>query len=309
VTTVDLSRLDAKPVPNQWSQQFLHVRSPEPNALPIILTHGWPGSVFAYLDVIGPLTDPRAHGLDPADAFDVVIPSVPGFGFSGPTRERGWDRRRIARAWVELMRRLGYERYGAVGNDGGSFVSPEVGRLDPEHVVGVHVTQVFSFPSGDPDEFAGLSEADLGGLKYLEYFMKEKMAFNQLQSTQPQTLAYALLDSPVGQLAWSAQLLEGLDAQFILDNVTLYWLTGTAGSSARMYWEDFHAQPGEAPPTTAPLGVAVFPRDFRSIRKFAERDHRNLVRWSEFADGGHYAAHEVPDLLAGDLRSFFRELR
>jgi pimeloyl-ACP methyl ester carboxylesterase len=265
--------------------------------------------VFEYLDVIGPLTDPRAHGLDPADAFDVVIPSVPGFGFSGPTREKGWDRRRMARAWVELMHRLGYERYGAVGNDGGSFISPEVGRLDPERVVGVHVTQVFSFPSGDSAEFEGLSEADLGGLRYLESFMKEKMAFNQLQSTQPQTLAYALLDSPVGQLAWSAQLLEGLDPEFILDNVTLYWLTRTAGSSARMYWEDFHAQAGQAEPTTVPIGVAVFPRDFRSIRTFAERDHRAIVRWTEFPEGGHYAAHEVPDLLADDVRAFYRELR
>ena len=287
---------------------FLHVRSPEPDALPLILTHGWPGSIVEYLDVIGPLTDPRAHSGNPAEAFHLVIPSIPGFGFSGPTREAGWNRYRVARAWAELMRRLGYTRYGAVGNDGGSLISPEVGRIDPDHVVGVHVTQIFSFPSGDPAEFEGLTEKDKAALQHLQWFWENMSAFNQLQSTQPQTLAFALLDSPVGQLAWSGQLFRGLDADFILTNVTLYWLTGTAASAARFYYEDAHAEhPTE--PTTTPIGLGMAPADFQTIRPFAERDHRNLVHWSEFDRGGHYTAHQAPDLLVGDIRTFFGLLR
>jgi pimeloyl-ACP methyl ester carboxylesterase len=286
------------------------MRSPEPDALPLIATHGWPGSIVEYLDVIDPLTNPRAHGGDPADAFHLVIPSIPGYGFSGPTHETGWDSRRIARAWAELMKRLGYDRYGAHGNDAGSLISPEVGRFDPDHVAGVHVTQIFSFPSGDPAEFDGLSEKDMAGLKFLEYFNTEMMAFNKLQSTQPQTLAYALLDSPVGQLAWNAQLFgNSVDADYILTNIMIYWLTGTAGSSARLYYEDFHAKDKAIEPTTTPTGVAVFRDDFRSIRRFAERDHKNIVHWSEFDRGGHYAAHQAPDLLIGDVRTFFRRFR
>ena len=179
------------------------------------MTHGWPGSIVEFLDIIGPLTDPRAHGGDPADAFDLVIPSLPGYGFSGPTRERGWTNYRIAAAWVELMRRLGYERYGAVGNDAGSMISPEVGRLDPDHVVGVHVTQIFSFPSGDPSEFAGMTAEEMTELGTLQWFFENKMSFNTLMAQQPQTLAYAINDSPLGLLAWNAQLLgEDLDADF-----------------------------------------------------------------------------------------------
>jgi pimeloyl-ACP methyl ester carboxylesterase len=287
---------------------FLHVRSPEPDATPLILTHGWPGSIVEYLDVIGPLTDPRSYGADPADAFHLVIPSLPGFAFSGPTDDTGWNRYRTAKAWAELMERLGYDRYGAVGNDGGSFVSPELGRVAPDHVIGVHVTQIYSFPSGDPAEFEGLTEKDMAALEHLKWFSENKMAFNQLQSTQPQTLAYALLDSPVGQLAWNAQLFGDLDADFILTNVVIYWLTRTAGSSARFYYEDAHAtHPTE--PTTTPTGVAMFAGDFQSIRPFADRDHKNIVRWSEYDGGGHYAAHQASDLLIGDVRSFFQDLR
>ena len=225
---------------------FLHVRSPEPDALPLILTHGWPGSVVEYLDVIGPLSDPRAHGGDPADAFHLVIPSLPGYGFSGPTHETGWGRYRTARAWATLMDRLGYARYGAVGNDAGSMVNPELGRIDPEHVVGLHVTQIFSFPSGDPAELADLTPEEQRELETLQWFYENKMSFNTLMSQQPQTLAFALLDSPVGLLAWNAQLLgEDLDADFVLTNVMLYWLTGTAASAARFYYEDAHAHPAD----------------------------------------------------------------
>lgn len=288
---------------------FLHIRSPEDGAFPLILTHGWPGSVVEYIDVIDPLSDPRAHGAEAIDAFDLVIPSLPGFGFSGPTREQGWNRYRTAAAWAELMRRLGYQRYGAVGNDAGSMISPELGRIDPEHVAGVHVTQLFSFPSGDPSEMADLSEEEQRELATLQWFLENKISFNQLMSQQPQTLAYALLDSPVGLLAWQAQLFdEDMDPDFVLTNVMLYWLTATAGSAARSYYEDAHAtHPTE--PTTAPTGVAAFAGDFSGIRRFASRDHANIVRWSVFDHGGHFAAFKVPDLLVGDVRGFFRDLR
>ncbi|SHG23998.1 epoxide hydrolase family protein [Streptoalloteichus hindustanus] len=297
---------------------FLHVRSPEPDAFPLVLTHGWPGSVVEFLDLIGPLTDPAAHGGDPADAFHLVIPSLPGFGFGGPTTDTGWGTARIARAWAELMRRLGYERYGAHGNDGGSLVSPELGRVDSEHVAGVHVTQIFSFPSGDPAEFAGLSEEDMAALQVLQWFYENKFSFNQLHSQQPQTLAHALADSPVGLLGWNAQLFasdaEGsrpVDDDFILTNVAIYWFTRTAGSSIRFYYENAKAQ-GQAPsePTTVPIGLASFNGDFRSIRRFAERDHKNITQWHTYEEhGGHYAAHLEPELMITDLRGFFRGLR
>jgi pimeloyl-ACP methyl ester carboxylesterase len=288
---------------------FLHVRSPEPGALPVILTHGWPGSIVEYLDVIDRLSDPRAHGGDPSDAFHLVIPSLPGYGFSGPTHEAGWTNERIAKAWAVLMGRLGYERYGAVGNDAGSMINPELGRNDPEHVLGVHVTQIFSFPTGDPSEMADLTEEEQRELGTLQWFYENKMSFNTLMAQQPQTLSFALLDSPVGLLAWNAQLLgEDLDRDFVLTNVMLYWLTGTAGSAARLYYENAHATP-PTEPTTVPIGLAAFSGDFSGIRRFANRDHTNIVRWSSYEGGGHYAAHKVPDVLVGDVREFFRDLR
>ena len=289
---------------------FLHVRSPEPNALPLIITHGWPGSIVEFLDVIGPLSDPRAHGGDPAIAFDLVIPSIPGYGFSGPTREPGWNNYRIAAAWVELMRRLGYERYGAVGNDAGSMISPEVGRLDQEHVIGVHVTQIFSFPSGDPSEFAGMTGEEQRELGTLQWFVENKMSFNTLMAQQPQTLGYAISDSPLGLLAWNGQLLgEDLDPDFAISNVMLYWLTGTGTSAARLYYENAHVTERPTGPTTVPLALAGFGGDFSGIRRFAERDHANIVRWTMFDRGGHFAAHKAPNELIGDIRAFFTGLR
>jgi epoxide hydrolase len=288
---------------------FLHVRSSAPDALPLILTHGWPNSVVEYLDLIGPLVDPGAHGADPADSFHVVIPSIPGFAFSGPTTERGWNRYRIARAWAELMRRLGYERYGAHGNDAGSNISPEVGRVDSEHVVGVHVNQIFSFPSGDPAEFAGLSKEDMDLLAFLQSFNEEMSAYAQLQATKPQNLAHALADSPAGQLGWTGQLLgEAVSPDVAVTNTAIYWLTNTGASAARLYYEDNHAEiPSE--PTTVPIGLASFAYDFRPVRRFAERDHTNIVSWSEFDRGGHWAAHDASDLLVDDIRQFFRRFR
>jgi epoxide hydrolase len=280
---------------------FLHVRSSQPDAFPLILTHGWPMSVVEFLDVIDPLT---------AAGFDLVIPSIPGFAFSGPTTEKGWSRYRVARAWAELMRRLGYQRYGVHGNDAGSLISPEVGRTDSEHVAAVHVTQIFSFPSGDPSEFAGLSEEDQKAVEFLQYFAENRMAFNMLQSTQPQNLAHALADSPAGQLAWSGQLFgDSVSPDFVLTNVALYWLTGTTASSMRLYYEDKHATDVPTEPTTVPIGLASFANDFQSIRRFAERDHTNIVQWNRYDRGGHFSAHEVPDLLVPDMVEFFRPYR
>jgi hypothetical protein len=290
---------------------FVHVRSPEADALPLICTHGWPMTVFEYVALIGPLTDPRAHGGDPADAFHVVIPSIPGVAFSGPTTEPGWDTRRIACAWVDLMARLGYDRYGAHGNDAGSQVSPEVGRHAPARVVGVHVTQLFSFPSGDPAEFADMSEEDQSALKFLEGFTSGGgLAYNAYQSAQPQTLAYALQDSPAGWLAWVTQLFQHWAARdYLLANASAYWLTNTVGSSIRRYYADAHGEQGPTEPTTAPTGVAIFAEDFQSIRRFADRDHQNIFSWNRYDRGSHFSPHDAPDLLVGDIRAFFRDRR
>jgi pimeloyl-ACP methyl ester carboxylesterase len=233
---------------------------------------------------------------------------VPGFGFSGPTKERGWTVQRVARAWAELMRRLGYERYGAVGNDGGSLISPEVGRVDPSHVAGVHVTQIFSFPGGDPAEFEGMTEDELAAMAHLQWFHENLGAFGQVQGQQPQTLAHALADSPAGLIGWNGQLFgDAVDIEFALTNLAIYWFTGTSASSARFYYENAHM---DAPtePTTVPIGLAAFAGDFKSIRRFVDRDHKNVVSWHEYDTGGHYAAHQAPDVLVADIRGFFGDL-
>ncbi|MCW3838884.1 epoxide hydrolase [Micromonospora yasonensis] len=298
---------------------FLHVRSPEPDALPLILTHGWPGSVVEFMKIIGPLTDPARYGGDPADAFHVVAPSLPGFGFSSPLAASGWNTNRVAHAWAELMRRLGYHRYGAQGGDTGAIVSPELGRVDPVHVLGVHVNNLGTFPSGDPAELVGLTEADQARLALMTTWGRDMSGYAIVQSTRPQTISYALTDSPVGQLAWivekfkewtdpSAGLPEdAVDRDLILTDVSVYWLTGTAGSAARIYYEDARTWGQAQPRSSVPTGVAVFPNDI-TIRPLAERDH-NVVHWAEFDRGGHFAALEAPDLLVGDVREFFRHVR
>ena len=278
---------------------FLHVRSADPDALPLLLTHSWPGTFVDFVGIIDRLTP----------SFHLVIPSIPGFAFSGPTTEKGWDRYRVARAWAELMARLGYERYGVHGNDAGSLISPEVGRFDPEHVVGVHVTQVFSFPSGDPAEFEDLSEEDMGRLQFLQWWNENGGAYDKLQSTAPTTLAHALADSPVGQLAWNAQLFpDHLDPDHVLTNVAIYWFTNTAGSSARLYYEDRHSAYEPKGPTTVPLALANFKNDFKSIRRFGERDHSKIVSWTYYDRGSHYAAQDAPDLLIDDILRFFAQV-
>ncbi|MEU6576896.1 epoxide hydrolase family protein [Streptomyces sp. NPDC046805] len=309
---------------------FAHVRSPEPDATPLIITHGWPGSFVEFLDVVGPLTDPAAHGGDPADAFHVVVPSIPGFGLSGPTTQPGWEAGRVADAWAELMRRLGYERFGAQGGDWGAAISRELGRAYPDRVIGVHLNllpgaQALTEPTAE--ELADLGpeerERTLASARRWAQWSSEGAGYAALQSTRPQTLAYALTDSPVGQLAWIAEKFrewtdseevpeEAVDRDRMLTNVMLYWLTGTAGSAARIYYERAHAtgrahEP--AVPSTAPTALAVFPADPQiPLRHKADRTE-NLVRWTEFDRGGHFAAMEEPDLLVDDVRAFFRQLR
>ena len=295
---------------------FLHVRSAAPDAVPLIMTHGWPGSVVEFMEVIGPLTDPAAYGGDPRDAFHMVVPSIPGFGFSGPTRERGWDVTRVARAWHELMRRLGYDRYGAQGGDWGSGISRELGVLVPEHILGVHLNMLS--PVGDPP--ADLDARDRERIERLHRFRVTGSGYSAIQSTRPQTVGYGLTDSPAGQLAWIAEKfgqwtdggLAAVDRDQLLTNISVYWLTRTAGSSARLYYEAAAARAasGGAPAVSVvPTGVAVFPEEIAApVRRLAERSN-HIVHWSEFDRGGHFAAMEEPDLLVADVRAFFRALR
>ncbi len=304
----------------------LHITSPEPDATPLLLTHGWPGGFPEFGDIIGPLTDPVSHGGDRADAFHLVIPSIPGYGFS-TLRETGWDVPTIAGAWAELMRRLGYDRYVAQGGDAGSVISQALGLVDPEHVLGVHVNMLMTFPSGEADELTDLSESDRRRLSRLAHFDTDRSGYMKIQQTRPQTLGYGLTDSPVGQLAWivekfqewtdpaAGQPEDAIDLDRILALVTLYWLTATAGSSAHFYYEGAEdvrraASGAVPPPLTVPVGVAVFPHDlFLPIRRLADRDIPTITHWSEFDRGGHFAALEEPGLLVDDIRTFVRSLR
>jgi pimeloyl-ACP methyl ester carboxylesterase len=300
---------------------FLHVKSPEPDATPLLLLHGWPGSFVEFLRVIGPLSDPRGHGAAGSPAFDLVIPSLPGFGFSGPVTEPGWGPRRMAGAFAELMRRLGYERYGAQGGDYGAFVAPDLGRVDPGHVIGIHVNAATMgfIPFGDvPEEDqAAFTPVEKERLQRLQNYLAEGNGYFQVQSTRPQTLSYALTDSPAGQLAWIVEKFkewtnsghalpeDAIPQDEILTNVSVYWFTGTAGSSANVYYEAMHS--GDWPvPSGVPTGAAVFAEDI-AIRRYAEQAN-NIVHWSDFEAGGHFAALETPGLLAQDIRDFFASL-
>jgi pimeloyl-ACP methyl ester carboxylesterase len=324
---------------NEWPQftttidganvHFAHIRSPEPDAIPLILVHGWPGSIVEFAAIVAPLSDPRAHVGDPSNAFHLVIPSIPGFGFSGPTRESGWEFRRVAAAFAELMLRLGYRRYGAQGGDWGAAVARELGRIYPERIIGVHLNLIPSSDAStepDADELAALSSSErartLASWERNQHWSREREGYAHIQSTRPQTLAYGLTDSPVGQLAWIVEKFkewtdsrdrpeDAVDRDQLLTNVMLYWLTGTAGSSARIYYERAHASYWGAPPepSTAPTAFAAFPHEnFIALRYIAERTN-TIVRWSEFDRGGHFAAMEEPDLLVADIRAFFREVR
>ncbi|GAA5090105.1 epoxide hydrolase family protein [Nocardia iowensis] len=299
---------------------FLHVRSPEADALPLLMTHGWPGSIVEFLDVIGPLTDPRAHGGDPKDAFHLVIPSLPGFGFSSPVIEAGWTIERIGAAWAELMHRLGYRRYGVQGGDIGAAVSPQVGRVAPEHVAGVHINggPIPSLPLSD-EEMASLTELERDRIRRIEAFMREEFGYIAIQSTRPQTLAYGLVDSPVGQLAWIMDKFREwthprnvdpdkiIDRDRLLTNVMLYWLNGTAGSSAYVGYAQDAPWGARQVNSGVPTAALVFAHDV-GIRKYAETEN-TITRWTDVDRGGHFAAMEEPELLTTDIREFFRDLR
>jgi pimeloyl-ACP methyl ester carboxylesterase len=311
---------------------FIHVRSAHENALPLIMTHGWPGSVIELLEAIGPLTDPTAHGGDAEHAFDLVLPSLPGYGFSGEPTEIGWDAGRVARAWAELMHRLGYNRYVAQGGDVGAIVTDAMGRQAPEGLLGIHMNLLVTTlgaatpPPGDSEE----ERAALGAIKT---FRTSGFGYFLEQSTRPQTIGYALLDSPVALAAWlldhdtdsyykiSRAFVDGeatgnLTRDHILDNVTLYWLTGTGTSAARSYWELGRAQAlaaaaGQAPPEVSiPAGFTTFPGEiFRAPRSWVEQSYPNLTYFNEVNKGGHFAAWEEPELFATEMRAAYSSVR
>jgi epoxide hydrolase len=298
------------------------VQSPAPDATPLLLVHGWPGSVVEFLHLIGPLTDPAAHGHPGAPAFHLVIPSLPGFAFSTPLAGPGWGSRRTASAFAELMRRLGYERYGAQGGDIGAFIAPDLGRVDAEHVIGVHVNAatIGFIPLGEIPEtdLATFSPVEKDRAGRIADFMSERYGYFQVQATRPQTLSYALTDSPAGQLAWivekfkewtnSAHELpeDAVARDDILANVSLYWFTRAAGSAANFYYEQMHGHDWPTP-SPVPTAVATFAEDV-AIRRYAEQAN-TIVRWSDIDEGGHFAALETPDLLAADIRAFFGSLQ
>jgi epoxide hydrolase len=314
---------------------FVHVRSPEPDAIPLVLTHGWPSSPVEFLKVMEPLTDPRSSGGDPADAFHLVVPSLPGYGFSTPVREPGWGNLlRVARAWAELMGRLGYDRYAVQGTDVGAGVAGMLAMVDAGRVAGVHLTGTGAgMPFGPPIELEALPEADRARAERFNAAQADDLGYLHLQATRPQTLAYALNDSPAGQLAWitekfrawtdpAAELPEdAVDRDQLLTNVSVYWFTGAGASSAHATYEGMQAwrriaaeqapaahdpAGSDAVPSGPPTGVAVFAAD-TTIRSLLDPGH--AMHWSEFDRGGHFPAMEVPDLLVGDLRGFFRGLR
>ncbi|HEX7096746.1 MAG TPA: epoxide hydrolase [Acidimicrobiales bacterium] len=307
---------------------FVHVRSPHEGALPLVLSHGWPGTFAEFVDVIGPLTDPTAHGGDAADAFHVVCPSLPGFVFSGPTREPGWTPHRMAGALVELMDALGYEHFGAQGGDWGAMVSSQLGQVAPHRVVGIHLNLVIAPPPRDGDPMAGLSEREREQVESMRARGRDEMGYQQIQSTRPQTLSVGLNDSPVGLAAWIVEKyrawgdcvrpdgVRDVERRFSKDTlltcVTLYWITSTIASANRLYAEARRAGVGASRPegrVPVPMGYARFPADgFTPPRAWVERQY-DVVHWSELPEGGHFPALEVPQLLVDDIRTFFRPLR
>jgi pimeloyl-ACP methyl ester carboxylesterase len=319
---------------NQWPHfltdiggqtvHFIHARSPEPDALPLVITHGWPGSVAEFLDVIGPLSDPRAHGGDPADAFHVVCPTLPGYGFSDKPAQPGWNVQRIARAWAELMARLGYERYGATGSDWGTSVSTSLAQQDTEHVAGIHLVPPLAAP--DPATFDDLTEDEQATLAELGRSEDQETGYSAEHSTKPQTIGYGLVDSPAALCTWIVEKFRSwtdcdghpenvLTRDELLDNVMLYWLPGTGASSARLYWESFK-QVSEwftrATTDTVPVptGCSIFPKELpRPSRRWAARRYPDIRWWNALDKGGHFAAFEQPELFVNELRSFFRLVR
>ncbi|GAA0268442.1 epoxide hydrolase [Cryptosporangium japonicum] len=299
---------------------FLHVRSPEPDAAPLLLCHGWPGSVLEFRELIGPLTDPVAHGGNAEDAFHVVIPSMPGFGFSDRPTGPGWNVHRIADAWIALMRRLGYERWFAQGGDWGSAVVERISRAAPERCRGVHFNLPLVFP--DPQEMSEATEEEQRMLARAQRYQSELDGYAREQATRPQTIGYALADSPAGLAAWIYTLFQDVtdsdgdpekvvDRDVILDDVMLYWLPNAAASSARLYWEDRRSRPaGPVEPNPVPAGFSIFPGEaVQASRRWIERRYPAVVHYEQLTRGGHFAALEQPRVLTDQLRATFRALR
>ncbi|WP_213816600.1 epoxide hydrolase family protein [Glaciihabitans sp. dw_435] len=296
---------------------FIHVRSKNPKAMPLILTHGWPGSIVEFLKLIGPLTDPVAFGGDIDDSFDVVIPSLPGFGFSGKPAETGWTIQRIAAAWVELMNRLGYEKWTAQGGDWGSVVTTALGAMQPEGLLGIHLNSQYAFPAVIPDVLSPEERFAVDGLALYGGYLGGS---NHLQGTKPETVGFALADSPAGQAAWIYEKFQSktdndglaedaLSVDDMLDAISLYWFTNSAASSARIYWEN-RSGTMAGPQLTLPVAVTVFPRDIpRLPRSWIEDTYTNLIHYGEAEHGGHFAAFEQPDILVSEIRAGLRSLR
>jgi pimeloyl-ACP methyl ester carboxylesterase len=296
---------------------FIHVKSRNPGAMPLILTHGWPGSIVEFLKLIGPLTDPVAFGGDAADSFDVVIPSLPGFGFSQKPTETGWTVSRIAGAWVELMKRLGYRRWAAQGGDWGAVVTTELGAVQPEGLLGIHLNTQYAFPARMPET---LTPEQRHAAETLALYTGELGGSNHLQGTKPQTVGFALADSPAGQAAWiydkfqsktdnRGRAEDALSIDDMLDAISLYWFTNSAASSARIYWEN-RSRTFAGPKLTLPVAVTVFPKDIpRLPRSWIEDTYRNLIHYGEAEKGGHFAALEQPGILVSEIRTGLRTLR
>lgn len=297
---------------------FLHVRSPHENAMPLVMTHGWPGSVIEFMRTIGPLTDPIAHGGKAEDAFHVVVPSLPGYGFSGKPAETGWDAYRIGKAWAELMRRLGYGRWFAQGGDWGAVVTHIMGAQAPEGLVGIHCNMAIArnkredFTDPGPEEQAAIAAG--------EHYKEHESGYSTQQSTRPQTIGYALVDSPVALAGWIYEKMmtwtdnrgrpeDALTRDAILDNIMLYWLPGNGASAARLYWESFGAI-GRSGPVMLPAGISTFPKEItKAPRKWSERILQNIVYWNDVDRGGHFAAWEQPELFVAELRACFARMR
>ena len=296
---------------------FVHVRSREPGALPLVMSHGWPGSVVEFHKVIGPLSDPVAHGGAAEDAFHVVCPSLPGFGFSDKPSETGWGVERIADTWAALMGKLGYAGYVAQGGDWGSMVTNQIALRDTEHCLGIHLNMPIVAP--DPETMGELTEREQAALASMQHYQDQDSGYSKQQSTRPQTVGYGLVDSPAAQAAWILEKYwswtdcDGhpenvLTRDELLDNVMLYWLPATGASSARLYWESFTSPPlGEV---LLPTGCSIFPKEiFRCSRRWAEKKFKNLVHWNELERGGHFAAFEQPEVFVNELRTCFRTMR
>jgi epoxide hydrolase len=297
------------------SIHFIHTRSPQAGAFPLLLTHGWPGSIVEFLDVIPLLTEPERHGGQPADAFDLVVPSLPGYGFSEPPRTRGWDPGRIARAFTELMARLGYDRYGAQGGDWGAQVTTLIGSVDAEHCAAIHLNMPLGSRADD-----SLSPEEQADMAAFQQFQREETGYANEQGTKPQTVGAALNDSPAGLLAWIVEKFRAwsdcdgdpencFTRDQLITNVMLYWVNQSSASSARLYWEARHGGPHRPPPVTIPTGVARYPKEvLRWPRSWVEGQY-NVTHWADMPRGGHFAAMEQPELFAADLREFFRTVR